>query len=127
MNLLNLLRQKYIKGENISLFIKENKDLLELHNLSQSDAIEFGEIYAQSVTGNDAVVSGDDVMWKEGAKDRRKCVPRAGTSESGCDQKARFGDYIIMGNMIILCEGLSSEESMTLCYEFKDSLLSYSP
>jgi len=32
-----------------------------------------------------------------------------------------------MGNMIILCEGLSSEESMTLCYEFKDSLLSYSP
>ena len=89
--------------------------------------LEFGEIYAKSVTGNDAIVSGDDVMWNEGAKDRRKCVPRAGTSESGCDQKARYGDYIIMGNMIILCEGLSTEESMKLCYEFKDALLSYQP
>jgi len=115
------------KAELVMSAIFNKKDLEIRKYLSQSDAIEFGEIYAQSVTGNDAVVSGDDVMWKEGAKDRRKCVPRAGTSESGCDQKARFGDYIIMGNMIILCEGLSSEESMTLCYEFKDSLLSYSP
>ena len=88
--------------------IYNNKDLEIRKYPSQSDAIEFGEIYAKSVTGNDAIVSGD-VMWKEGAKDRRKCVPRAGTSESGCDQKARYGDYIIMGNMIILCEGLSSE------------------
>ena len=39
MNLLNLLRQKYLQGENISLFIKENKDFFELQNLSQSDAI----------------------------------------------------------------------------------------
>ena len=107
--------------------IYNKKDLEIRKYFSQADALEFGEIYAKSVTGNDAIVSGDDVMWNEGAKDRRKCVPRAGTSESGCDQKARYGDYIIMGNMIILCEGLSSEESMTLCYEFKDSLLSYSP
>ena len=101
-----------------------NKKDIEIRKyLSQADAIEFGEIYAKSVTGNDAIVSGDDVMWNEGAKDRRKCVPRAGTSESGCDQKARYGDYIIMGNMIILCEGLSSEESMILCHNFKESLL----
>ena len=81
---------------------------------------------AKSVTGNDAIVSGD-VMWKEGAKDRRKCVPRAGTSESGCDQKARYGGYIIMGDMIILCEGLSSDDSMILCYNFKDALLGFQP
>ena len=105
-----------------------NKKDLEIRKYSsQADALEFGEIYAKSVTGNDAIVSGDNVMWKEGSRDRRKCVPRAGTSESGCDQKARYGDYIIMGNMIILCEGLSTEESMVLCYEFKDALLSYQP
>tara|TARA_B100000941_G_scaffold231312_1_gene173747 strand:- start:2260 stop:2793 length:534 start_codon:yes stop_codon:yes gene_type:complete len=106
--------------------IFNNKDLEIRKYSSQSDAIEFGEIYAKSVTGNDAIVSGD-VMWKEGAKDRRKCVPRAGTSESGCDQKARYGGYIIMGNMIILCEGLSYDDSMLLCYDFKDSLLSFQP
>ena len=107
--------------------IYNKKDLEIRKYFSQADALEFGEIYAKSVTGNDAIVSGDDVMWNEGAKDRRKCVPRAGTSESGCDQKARYGDYIIMGNMIILCEGLSTEESMALCYEFKDALLNYQP
>ena len=106
--------------------IYNNKDLEIRKYPSQSDAIEFGEIYAKSVTGNDAIVSGD-VMWKEGAKDRRKCVPRAGTSESGCDQKARYGGYIIMGDMIILCEGLSSDDSMILCYNFKDALLGFQP
>ena len=75
------------------------------------------------MTGKDAIVSGDNILWEEGAKDRRKCVPRAGTSESGCDQKARYGDYIILGDIIILCEGFSSEESMALCHNFKDSLL----
>ena len=111
------------KAEIVRSAIFNKKDLEIRKYLSQADALEFGEIYAKSVTGNNAVVSGNDVMWKEGAKDRRKCVPRAGTSESGCDQKARYGDYIIMGNMIILCEGLSSEESMVLCHNFKDSLL----
>tara|TARA_B100000579_G_scaffold182317_1_gene148543 strand:+ start:2176 stop:2703 length:528 start_codon:yes stop_codon:yes gene_type:complete len=101
-----------------------NKKDIEIRKYSsQKDAIEFGEKFAKSVTGNDAIVSGDEVLWKEGAKDRRKCVPRAGTSESGCDQKARYGDYIILGDMIILCEGLSSEEAMSLCYEFKESLI----
>ena len=106
--------------------IFNSKDLEIRKYSSQSDAIEFGEIYANSVTGNDAIVSGD-VMWKEGAKDRRKCVPRAGTSESGCDQKARYGGYIIMGDMIILCEGLSPDDSMLLCYNFKDALLGIQP
>ena len=95
-----------------------------LDNVDVHGVLEyFGEKFAKSVTGNDAIVSGDEVLWKEGAKDRRKCVPRAGTSESGCDQKARYGDYIILGDMIILCEGLSSEEAMSLCYEFKESLI----
>ena len=111
------------KAEIVRSAIFNKKDIEIRKYLSQADALEFGEIYAKSVTGNDAIVSGDDVMWKEGSKDRRKCVPRAGTSESGCDQKARYGDYIIMGNMIILCEGLSSEEAMILCHNFKESLL----
>tara|TARA_Y200000002_G_scaffold361835_1_gene348297 strand:+ start:1176 stop:1709 length:534 start_codon:yes stop_codon:yes gene_type:complete len=111
------------KAELVRSAIFNKKDIEIRKYLSQADALEFGEIYAKSVTGNDAIVSGDDVMWKEGSKDRRKCVPRAGTSESGCDQKARYGDYIVMGNMIILCEGLSSEEAMILCHNFKESLL----
>ena len=103
--------------------IYNNKDIEIRKYSSHQDAIEFGENFAKSVTGKDAIVSGDNILWEEGAKDRRKCVPRAGTSESGCDQKARYGDYIILGDIIILCEGFSSEESMALCHNFKDSLL----
>ena len=50
------------KAELVMSAIFNKKDLEIRKYLSQNDAIEFGEIYAQSVTGNDAVVSGDDVM-----------------------------------------------------------------
>jgi len=39
VNILNLLRQKYLEGKNISLYIKERKDLFDSQNISQSDAI----------------------------------------------------------------------------------------
>lgn len=100
-----------------------NKNDIEIREYkTHEEAIQFGEKFASSVSGKDAIVSGDNVMWKEGAKDRRKCVPRAGNSEAGCDQTPRFGGYIIFGNLIILCEGLSEQESLELCHSFKSSL-----
>ena len=102
--------------------IYNKKDLEIREYKTHEEAIQFGEEFASSVSGKDAIVSGDNVMWKEGAKDRRKCVPRAGNSEAGCDQTPRFGGYIIFGNLIILCEGLSEQESLELCHSFKSSL-----
>ena len=90
---------------------------------SHEDAKIYGIKLAESVSGDDAVVSGDEVIWKEGSKDRRKCVPREATSESGCDQKARYGDFIVFGNTVILCEGLTKIESMTVCYNLKNSVI----
>lgn len=106
----------------VSRAIYNKKDIEIREYNSHQDAVDFGEKFALSVSGKDAIVSGDDVMWKEGAKDRRKCVPRAGNSEAGCDQSPRFGGYLIMGNLIILCEGLSKQESLNLCHSFKDAL-----
>ena len=106
----------------VSRAIYNKKDLEIIEYKTHEEAIQFGEEFASSVSGKDAIVSGDNVMWKEGAKDRRKCVPRAGNSEAGCDQTPRFGGYIIFGNLIILCEGLSEQESLELCHSFKSSL-----
>lgn len=106
----------------VSRAIYNKKDLEIREYKTHKEAIQFGEEFASSVSGKDAIVSGDNVMWKEGAKDRRKCVPRAGNSEAGCDQTPRFGGYIIFGNLIILCEGLSEQESLELCHSFKSSL-----
>jgi hypothetical protein len=74
-----------------------------------------GKTYAESVTGPDAVVSGNSVMWKEKERDRRKCVPKAGLTEAGCDQVARYGGFIISGNLVLLCEGLDRVEAQDLC------------
>lgn len=101
----------------------DQKDVEIRFYISHQDAKTYGVNPAENVTGDDAIVSGNGIIWKEGAKDRRKCVPREATSESGCDQKARFGDFIVFGNTVILCEGLTPEESMTVCYSLKDSIV----
>ena len=106
----------------VSRAIFNKKDIEIREYETHQEAIQFGEKFASSVSGKDAIVSGDNVMWKEGAKDRRKCVPRAGNSEAGCDQTPRFGGYMILGNLIILCEGLSDQESLELCHSFKNSI-----
>tara|TARA_B100000686_G_C16786432_1_gene975537 strand:- start:276 stop:809 length:534 start_codon:yes stop_codon:yes gene_type:complete len=102
-----------------------NKKDIEIRiYISHEDAKNFGMKFAESVTGEDAIISGDEILWNEGAKDRRKCVPREATSESGCDQKPRYGDFIVFGNTIILCEGLTNNESMNVCYNLKNSVIS---
>ncbi len=82
---------------------------------SHEDAVEFGAAPAHHVSGKDGVVSGPDVAWEEGERDRRKCVPRGGLSEAGCLQTARYGDYGIIGNVVVLCEGLDSERGLEAC------------
>jgi len=82
---------------------------------SHADAVEFGAAPAGHVSGKNGTVSGPDVLWEEGERDRRKCVPRGGLSEHGCLQTARYGDYAITGNAVVLCEGLDSETALEAC------------
>jgi len=71
-------------------------------------AVGQGTEWADAATGEDAVVVGDDVRWQEGARDRRQCN--------------RDGDYIILGNMILMCEGANSEEALKSCRYFIDQM-----
>ncbi len=77
--------------------------------------ISQGLPYADHVTGDDAIVIGDDVIWEEGAKDRRRCSRDADTPHSGCAYSPRYWDYVVVGNMIMMCEGLESEQSIDNC------------
>ncbi len=77
--------------------------------------LDEGIPYAEHVTGDDAVVIGDDVIWEEGAKDRRRCSRDADTPHSGCAYSPRYWDYIVVGNMILMCEGLESKQSIENC------------
>ncbi len=77
--------------------------------------LDDGIPYAEHVTGDDAVVIGDDVIWEEGAKDRRRCSRDADTPHSGCAYSPRYWDYVVVGNMILMCEGLESKQSIENC------------
>ena len=100
-----------------------DKKYVEVRLYETSDtANEEGKIYAKSVTGPDGVVSGDSVMWQEKERDRRKCVPKAGRSEAGCDQVARYGGFLISGNLVLLCEGLDMAEAHSLCRKLIEQL-----
>lgn len=89
---------------------------------SHQDAFTFGAAWAQDVTGPDANVTGDNVKWQEGASHRRMCSRAAGNPHSGCLYSARYGDYVIAGNMILLCEGGDSETALLSCNNVLKSL-----
>lgn len=81
-------------------------------------AIDQGWEYADHVTGDDAVVTGDGILWEEGAKDRRRCSRHADTPHSGCSYSSRYWDFVVVGNMVLMCEGLESKESLENCDAF---------
>ena len=83
----------------------------------QATAIEQGAPYADHVTGDNAVVVGDEVLWEEGAKDRRRCSRNEKTPHAGCSYSSRYWDFVILGNVIMMCEGLESDQAIRNCDE----------
>ena len=84
--------------------------------VSHADAATRGAEAALLVTGPKAVVTGQ-VPWDEGATDRRKCV---GAINANCG--ARYGDFLVYGNIVLLCEGRDSETSLQTCRELVSRL-----
>ena len=69
-----------------------------------------GIFFAEEATGEDAIIKKSDASWKEGIKDRM-------TSGAFGNKKntPKYMDYVILGNMIVLCpiEMSSSEIGAT--------------
>jgi hypothetical protein len=81
---------------------------------SHSDAVEFGTFFAEERTGPDAVIKSGEATWEEGAKEARACLGASGTGGSNCGV-SKYGDYIIYGNLILVCEGNDSPTALKLC------------
>ena len=86
---------------------------------SHSDAIRFGELLAQEVTGKDAKLKKSEVTWREGVKDRRQIIGREGGSRNSTGPK--HGNYAIFGNLIMLCEGPEGM-SLDVCWKLITAL-----
>ena len=81
---------------------------------SHTDAVEFGTSFAEERTGTDAVIKSGETSWEEGAKEARSCNRSAGSSASNC-RVSKYGDYVIYGNMVLVCQGRDSSTALVQC------------
>jgi hypothetical protein len=77
-------------------------------------AMAQGVDFADEATGADAVLLGDIQRWDEGIKDRRQCAGNGGHHSGKCDNPKYF-DYVVVGNMILMCQGKDTETSHQAC------------
>ena len=88
-------------------------------------AITTGVDFADEATGPDAVIAKDIQRWDEGLVQRRACSGNTrGSHHSGKCDNAKYGDYVIAGNLVLLCQGKDSETALANCNALMDALQS---
>ena len=81
-----------------------------------STAVSEGTPFAEDATGDDAKLKRQDTMWRVGLGERKASEPKESMyGPKGRVRLARYADYIIFNNVIILCEGEDSKEAFKLC------------
>ena len=92
-----------------------------------STAVSEGSPFAEDATGEDAVLGRKETMWRVGLAERKASTQvvstQSETSLAGAAKKprlARYADYMIFNNVIMLCEGEDSNEAFKLCNDLID-------
>lgn len=93
---------------------------------SHKDAVALGIDPADEASGADAKLDEDTASWTVGLKDRKR-LSSGGTADlaawSGSLQ-TKYGDFVVVGNMALLCEGTNSAEALERCEPLVDLLTS---
>ena len=85
-------------------------------------ALDTGVKYVEEVIGEEAILGKSLSSWKEGIQDRRT---RSGRGMSGSESntiRAKYLDYIVFGNTMILCEGLDLTDARQNCSDLINTL-----
>ena len=80
------------------------------HEAAKSAGVEF----ANEATGAGASLYKDDQRWQEGLSERRRCDSNGGHHVGRCGFPKYF-DYVIAGNMVLMCQGKETLESLSAC------------
>ena len=79
-------------------------------------ALTLGADFAIEATGPDAVIASALQRWDEGLSQRRTCAANVrGSHHSGRCDLAKYGDYVIAGNLVLLCQGRDSDSALDNC------------
>ena len=82
------------------------------HETALGDGIDF----ANEATGPEAVIASSVQRWDEGLSQRRACAGNTrGSHHSGKCDNAKYGDYVVVGNVLLLCQGKDSETALSNC------------
>ena len=91
---------------------------------SHADAVALGTELADEASGDDALVEEETATWVVGVKDRIR-LSSGGTADLAAWSGQRvpnYADFVIFGNMILLCQGDEPRQSLDLCHELIDTL-----
>lgn len=86
---------------------------------SHADAVSLGTALADDASGDDALIEEEDATWVVGIKDRQR-MRSGGTADLAAWSGQRgpnYADFVIYGNMILLCQGDEPTDSLETCYE----------
>ena len=89
---------------------------------SQQLALDKGVKYVEEVIGDDAVLRKSLSSWKEGIQDRRTRSDKSYKGSSANTVRAKYLDYIVYGNSIILCTGLDLTDARQNCSDLANSI-----
>ena len=84
---------------------------------SHQSAVEDGTALAAEASGEGMKANKDTQTWLEGAKHRWRSGGTTDISSPGSRQAPgpRYGDFAILGNLIMLCEGADSGQALDRC------------
>jgi hypothetical protein len=80
---------------------------------THDEAVTEGVTLAEEVTGPDAAVTEADSTWKEGIRDRR--TSGFTIIGGGGSLTVKYADFVIYGNVVMLCQGRDSIQSLDRC------------
>ena len=80
------------------------------HEAAKSVGVDF----ANEASGAAASLYEDDQRWKEGLAQRRRCDSSGGHHVGRCGFPKYF-DYVVAGNMVLMCQGKDTLGSLKAC------------
>ena len=83
---------------------------------SHDEAVTSGLSYPIKGAGPEAIIDPDFARYTEGLRDRRTFVHTRGSPTP------RYGDFVVYGNLIALCEGRDAEQAAERCSRLVDAL-----
>ena len=89
---------------------------------SHADAVSLGKVLGDEGSGEDAILDDSEATYQHGAKDRRMIIGGGvgGGARSGIGP--RYGDFAVFDNLVMLCGGGSSSQSLERCGLLADAL-----